>query len=358
VGARAPEARQDRLVHADCRQDDEGQVQAVQETPSQVAGRVRQIEDGGQKHEPRDQEHILTAAPSEDDRETGQGQQQLRGDREEQAEALGRERILGVERPALNLGVADEGEVAIEDVGRRDGEGNDGCKQAAPRGRPQYQRDRRRTAHQDRHLGVDRRLAQPGGARQYRQAEAPTLDSFQRQHDSEGCEHSRPREMGQCEHGVEGSELGHAPVERVRRVAEDHRVAESLDHVAHPEPDRAEEESEESRRAVLDEVGDEGPRRGHQRESGRHPGQVEDEDQGQVQQRCEVAEDEPEHEEVRGRALFGGVAVVPGPGTFPALAHLRQVSVRVVAQVEEAHEDLAVGLHGVRVQVGHRRDEG
>ena len=59
-------------------------------------------------------------------------------------------------------------------------------------------------------------------------------------------------------------------------------MAESLDDVAHAQAERAEEEGESPRRAVLDEVGDEEPRPGHERERGGDPSQVKDEDQGQV----------------------------------------------------------------------------
>ena len=45
------------------------------------------------------------------------GQQELWGNREEQTEALRRQRVLRVEGPALDLWVADEGEIRIKDVG-------------------------------------------------------------------------------------------------------------------------------------------------------------------------------------------------------------------------------------------------
>ena len=205
---------------------------------------------------------------------------------------------------------------------------------------------------------MDRRLAQPRQPRQHRKDEAAALDRVQREHDAGRGKYPRPCKVRQREDRVEGGELRHAPVERVRRVAEDDRVAEGLDHIAHPKTDRAEEEREKPRPAVRDEVGDECPRRGRQGEGRRHPGQMEDDDQRQVQQRGDVAEAEPEHEQVGGGARLGRVPVVPRPRAFPALPHLGQVGVRVVSQVEEAHEDLAVRLHHIGVQVGQRCDDG
>ncbi len=131
-------------------------------------------------------------------------------------------------------------------------------------------------------------------------------------------------------------------------------MPEGLDDVPHPEPDRAEEEREEAGRAVLDEVREEGPRRSHQGKRRGHPGEVEDEDEWQIEERRNVAERYPEHEEVDGGARLGRVAVVPRPRAFPALAHLGQVCVGVVAEVEKAHEHLAVGLHRIRIEVGQR----
>src|SRR5256885_11160713 len=47
---------------------------------------------------------------------------------------------------------------------------------------------------------------------------------------------------------------------------------------------------------------------------------------------------------------------LPISRSLPALTHLRQVRVCVVAQVEEAHEDVALGLDGVGVEVRDRGD--
>ena len=163
--------------------------------------------------------------------------------------------------------------------------------------------------------------------------------------------------MWQGEDGVESSQLGHAPIERVRWVAEDHRVAERLDHVSHAEADRAEEKGEQPRRSVRDEVIHECPDRRHQRESRCHPGQVEDDDQGQVKKGGEVAERDPEQEEVGGWARLRGVPVVPRPCALPALPHLGEVCVGVVPQVKEAHEHLVVRLDRVGVQVRNTRDD-
>ena len=221
----------------------------------------------------------------------------------------------------------------------------------------QEKRDRGGAAHQDRHLRVDRRLAEPREAAQRSQHEAPSLHGLERERDAGRREDSRPGEVGQREHRVERGQLRHAPVERVGLVAEDDRVTQRLDHVTHAEADRHEEEGELPRRTVLDEVADHGPGRRHQSECRRHPGEMEDHDQRQVEQRGEMPEDDPEHEEVGGRARLRGVPVLPGPRAFPALAHLGEVRVGVVAEIKEAHEDVAGRLDGVGIEVGHRRDD-
>src|SRR5258708_2145422 len=69
-----------------------------------------------------------------------------------------------------------------------------------------------------------------------------------------------------------------------------------------------------------------------------------------------MPQDDPEHEKVRGRARLGRVPVLPRPGPLPALAHLGQVRVGVVAEVEEAHEHAAGRLDGVGVEVRHGGD--
>src|SRR6266568_557438 len=70
-----------------------------------------------------------------------------------------------------------------------------------------------------------------------------------------------------------------------------------------------------------------------------------------------MPEQDPEHEYVCRGAGLGRVPVLPRPRPLPALAHLGEVRVGVVPQVEEAHEHLAMGLDGVRIQVGHCCDD-
>ena len=353
----AAEARKDRLEHADGSEHGQRQVDAVKEPPAKVAGGVGQIKDGRQKHEPGDQEDVLAAAPAQHGGQPGQRQQQLWGEREKQTEGFRRQGVLGVEGPALDLWVADEGQVAIKDVGRRDRKRDDERKPAARCGRPHQQCHRGGAAHEDGHLGMDRSLAKPAEPRKDSQDKAPSLYRLQCEHRAGGGENSRPREVRQGQDRVEGGELRHAPVERVGDVAEDHRVAERLDHVPHAQADRAKEESEEPRGAVGDEVVDECPDRCHQREGGRHHRQVEHHYQRQIEQRGNVPQGEPEHEQIGGRARLGGVSVGPRPCSLPSLPHLGEVCVRVIAQVEEAHEHLAVGLHCVGIEVRNRGDD-
>src|SRR5438132_5890647 len=132
---------------------------------------------------------------------------------------------------------------------------------------------------------MDRRLSKPRGSRERREAKTSFLDRPQRQCDPETREYSRPREVRQGEYRVEGGELGHAPVERVRSVAKQDGVAERLDHVAHSAPDGDEEEGEASSRAVFDELRDEQPCGSHQPEGGGDSRKMEDRDQREVKQR-------------------------------------------------------------------------
>src|SRR5581483_1048640 len=92
-------------------------------------------------------------------------------------------------------------------------------------------------------------------------------------------------------------------------------------------------------------------------ERGADPRELEDGHERQMRDRRDVAENDPEHEEVGGGAGLGGVAVGPSPLPLPPLAHLREVGVRVVAEIEEAHEDLAVGLRQVAIQIRKSRDD-
>src|SRR6266516_5616891 len=118
-------------------------------------------------------------------------------------------------------------------------------------------------------------------------------------------------------------------------------------------PKGHEEQREPPCRPVFDEVADEEPGPGHQRDGARHASKVEHDDERQIRQRGDVAEDDPEQKEVGRRAGLSRVAVLPGPQPLPALAHLGEVGGRVVPQVEEADEDLPVALDGVRVDVGN-----
>ena len=187
-----------------------------------------------------------------------------------------------MERPALHLRVADEGEIRIKDVGRGDGEGENERKPASGTSRAEQQRQPRGAAHEDRHLGMDRRLSEPGQAGEEAQPEASSVDRFEGQRHPQCREDARPREVGQRQDRVEGGQLGHSPVEGVGLVAEDDRLPKGLDDVPHAEPEGAEEEGEPARSAVLDEMADEEPRRGHEGERRADPCQVEDDDQGQV----------------------------------------------------------------------------
>ena len=207
---------------------------------------------------------------------------------------------------------------------------------------------------------MDRRLAEPRESGERSQAHVAPLDRLERERNPQRREDARPREVGQREDRVERGQLWHAPVERVSGIAEDDRVAERLDHVPHTQAERQEEEGEQPGAAVLDEVRDAQPGGGHERDGGGHPRQVEDDDQGQAGDRSDVAQQQPEHEQVCGGALLGRVAVLPRPRAFEALTHLGEVGVGVVAQVEEAQEHLAMRLSQVAVHVrrgGHERQE-
>ena len=261
-------------------------------------------------------------------------------------------------RPALDLGITHEGEIRIEDVGRGNGEGDRCGDPATRRGWAEDEGDGGGAAHEDRHLRMDRRLAEPGEAGESSEDETATLDRHEREGDAGGGKDSRPREVGQREHRVERGQLRHPPVERVRLVAEDDRVTQRLDHGAKTEAKGAEEERKPPGGPVFEEVADHQPHRRHQGERPCHPGEMEDDEQGQVQDRPDVPKQNPEHEQVRDRARLRRVAVLPRPSSLPPLAHLGEVGVGVVSQIEEAHEDVARRLDGVRVEVRDGGDGG
>src|SRR2546428_13805897 len=96
--------------------------------------------------------------------------------------------------------------------------------------------------------------ALPICSRERREAKTSFLNRLQRQRGAETREHTGPGEVRQGEYRVEGGELGHAPVEPVRSVAEQDRVAEGLDHITHSQPDGYEEEGEAASRSAFDAV--------------------------------------------------------------------------------------------------------
>ena len=205
---------------------------------------------------------------------------------------------------------------------------------------------------------MDRRLAQPREPGEQAERHASPLDRLQSEGDAECGEDTRPREVRKGQHGVEGAELGHPQVQTLGRVAKDHRMPQRPDHQTQAESERHEEEREDARRPVLDEVADEDPSARHQGKRASHPGQMKHENQGHVRDRRQVAEDDPEHEQVGRRARLGRVPVLPRPQSLPPLAHFGQVCRGVVPEVEKADEDMARGLAGVCVDVRDRGDHG
>ena len=339
------------------RHHDQGQEDPVEKAPAEVVGRSRRPQDQRQQDQPGEQEHVAAGAPPEHPRQRERRQQELRGEGEEEAQQVRREVVAPLAAPARHLGIV-ELNIGVEDIGRHHPEGERDGRIAARADPPVENGHHDRAADQDRHLGVDRRLAQPGQAGHQAELQTPPLRRAKRQHGAHRLEGGGPGEMRQREDRVEGRQLRHPPVERVGLLAEEKRLADRLHHVARAQAEREEAESPAARRRVDDEVLDEHPAGVEKEHRAADPGEVEGEQQVQVKQCREVPEHDPVDEEIDGGAGFGGVAVGPGPAAVHAFSHLGQVGVGVVAEEEEAHEGPARRLEEVGVEIGQQGDPG
>ena len=351
------EPGQDDRIEPLGRHHDEGQEDPVEEPAAKVVGRRRRPQDQRQQDQPGEQEHVAAGAPAKHPRQGQRRQHELRGEGEEEAQQVRREVVPPLAAPARHLGIV-ELDIGIEDIGRHhpEGEGDGGV--AARADPPVEDGHHDRAADQDRHLGVDRRLAQPGKAGPKAELQAPPLRRAKRQHGTQRLEGGGPGEVRQREDGVEGRQLRHPPVEGVGLLAEEDRLTDRLDHIAHTEPEGEEAESPAARPRVDDEVLDEHPGGVEKENRAADPSQMKGQQQVQVEQCRKMPEHDPVDEEVDSGAGLGRVAIGPRPTAVHPLSHLGQVGVGVVAEEEEAHEGPARRLEEVPVEIGQQGDPG